>query len=139
MDGLACLGTPLTGVVRGCGGGRRACQTRCEGVLFLSSGAPFMWVRGQRTPVIGVRHVVRDDDEPAVSMTDLEPAVVHAVAAFAVGVRVPDCQWLSFADPDGSGEYTLWLLDAVSRSWASVDYEPDADRYRVEQAGARRL
>lgn len=107
----------------------------------MIGGAPFMWVRQQRTPVIGVRDVVRDEDEPARSITEIEPAWTYEDdhAAFAVGVRVPNCQWLAFDDPEGSGEYTLWLLDAGSRSWASVDYEPGAPEFAVEECGPRRL
>lgn len=46
-----------------------------------------------------------------------------------------------YAPGHGSGECTFWVLDAVGPGgpWASVDYEPGKDAYRVQQAGDRRL
>ncbi|GAA4053999.1 hypothetical protein [Actinomadura miaoliensis] len=51
-------------------------------------------------------------------------------------------QCRAFSDLAGSGEVTVWLLDnrgPGTGSWASVEYEPGADEYTVEQAGDRRL
>lgn len=43
------------------------------------------------------------------------------------------------AADDDSGEWTLWLLEPGSGSWASVDYEPGRAAFTVEQWGDRHL
>ena len=103
--------------------------------------APFMWVRGQRVRPVRLRDVVHDEARAARSTTTIAPSAVYGDddAAFAVGLLVPDCQRLVFDGPDGSGESTLWLLDAETRSWASVDEGPGTTTFPVEQLGPRRL
>ncbi|MET8182798.1 hypothetical protein [Streptomyces sp. NPDC005336] len=70
--------------------------------------------------------------------TRLNPSLLGDDDAwFAAGVLVPGCQWVVGHGPDG--EWTLWLTDSTSGSWASVDYEPDATEYEVQQHGPRLL
>jgi protein-L-isoaspartate O-methyltransferase len=101
--------------------------------------AAFMWLRAQR-PVNGfLSEYVGEDDHPDVSATTVDPRAIYddEDAGFSVGLRV-DCQQRLFFADDDSGEYTFWALDGRG-SWASVDYEPGAAEYRVEQFGPRRL
>lgn len=60
-------------------------------------------------------------------------------AALAIGIRVPSCKYIHSPADDGSGEFTLWLLDQRSRSWASVDHVPGAAAWEVAQFGSRDL
>ncbi|WP_231335260.1 protein-L-isoaspartate(D-aspartate) O-methyltransferase [Actinomadura graeca] len=62
-------------------------------------------------------------------------------ADLAIGALVPRARKHVCAARGDSGELTLWLLEtgAPGGSWASVDYEPGADRFAVEQYGGRRL
>jgi protein-L-isoaspartate O-methyltransferase len=101
--------------------------------------AAFMWLRAQR-PVNGfLSEYVGEDDHPDVSATTVDPRAIYddEDAGFSVGLRV-DCQQRLFFADDDSGEYTFWALDGRG-SWASVDYEPGAAEYGVEQFGPRRL
>ncbi|AEM82627.1 methyltransferase domain-containing protein [Streptomyces violaceusniger] len=99
--------------------------------------AAFMWMRAQAPPR-DVMAIARAGGETHDSHTGLDPHVLgNDDAWFAVGVLVPGCQWATGQGPDGA--WTLWLADAGTGSWASVDYEPDAVEYDVQQHGPRRL
>ncbi len=102
----------------------------------------FMWLRDQRIPPrTSVHECVHDQDNAVVSYTEIHPYHVAGDpgACFTIGLRVPMCKKVYCPAKDGSGEYTVWFLDQVSRSWASIDYSPDADQYEVNQWGPRRL
>jgi len=102
----------------------------------------FMWIRDQRVPPrTSVRECVYDQDNAVVNETDIHPYQVAGDrdASFAIGLRVPSCKNIYAPAHDGSGEYTVWFLDQVSRSWASIDYAPGADTYQVRQRGPRHL
>ncbi|GAA1279827.1 methyltransferase domain-containing protein [Streptomyces javensis] len=95
----------------------------------------FMWLRAQ-APERDVMAMVRG--EPGTGSTRLDPSFLGDDDAwFAVGVLVPRCRSAVGSGPDG--EWTLWLADSASGSWASVDYEPDATDYEVRQHGPRLL
>ena len=107
----------------------------------LVDTAAFMWLRAQRLPRISVRESVYDEADARVTYTDLNPMTVIGDhdAATAIGIRVPRCKHLHSPASDDSGEFTLWLLDQTSRSWASVDYSPGGRAYEVNQIGPRSL
>lgn len=97
----------------------------------------FMWMRAQAPPR-DVMAVARAGGEADATRTGLDPSFLGDDDAwFAAGVLVPGCQWAMGHGPDG--EWTLWLTDAGTGSWASVDYEPGATEYDVQQHGPRRL
>ncbi len=106
-------------------------------------GLAFMWLRSDRVPRGRLRDFVHHEDEEDVekSTTEVDPDNVFGEehAEFAIGVQVPGCQHRVHYADDDSGEFTLWLLDPDSGSWASVDYERDASVYAVHQHGPRRL
>ncbi|MGH3548852.1 MAG: hypothetical protein ACRDQU_12230 [Pseudonocardiaceae bacterium] len=63
-------------------------------------------------------------------------------ARFAIGQRVPRCQWRYWPYDEQDGVGVLWLLDFESRSWAKLTHStPDAsdDEFPVRQHGSRRL
>ncbi|QMU76838.1 methyltransferase domain-containing protein [Streptacidiphilus sp. PB12-B1b] len=95
--------------------------------------AAFMWLRSQRIP----RSTPAPRPEPAVdSSTKTDPrALGDSDALLAVGLQVPGCRYTVGHGPDG--EFTLWFSDGTS--WASVDYEPGAEVYAVQQYGPRTL
>ncbi len=100
----------------------------------------FMWLRDQRPPTASLRESVYNRDQASVTYTDLHPAyATHFDPAVAVALRVPQCQKIRYSAIDDSGAFTLWFLDPLSRSWARIDYESDANQYRVDQLGPRRL
>ncbi|MEU1800866.1 methyltransferase domain-containing protein [Streptomyces sp. NPDC019937] len=99
--------------------------------------AAFMWLRAQ-APSRGAMAVAQAGGETHDSRTSLDPSFLSDDDAwFAAGVLAPGCQGATGQGPDG--EWTLWLADAASGSWASVDYEPGATEYDVQQHGPRRL
>ncbi|MGH3937790.1 MAG: methyltransferase domain-containing protein [Pseudonocardiaceae bacterium] len=100
----------------------------------------FMWLRAQRIPIPWVRNFVYDEDKALVSYTAIHPRLITDYqASLAIGILVPDCDRRLCWAADDSGECTVWLLDHTSRSWAAVDYVPDADTFEVSQLGFRRL
>ncbi|MGH8918699.1 MAG: hypothetical protein ACRD0H_10245, partial [Actinomycetes bacterium] len=107
----------------------------------LVDDVAFMWLRDQRVPWIWVRDFVYDEDKALVSHTGLHPDRVtgNNHAALTIGVRVPSCEYRHCRATDGSGECTVWFLDHMSRSWASVDYIPGATTFEVNQLGPRQL
>ncbi|MGH3937914.1 MAG: methyltransferase domain-containing protein [Pseudonocardiaceae bacterium] len=101
----------------------------------------FMWLRVRRGPVAAV---VDDEDRAQLHMTDLHPHSVGGdqAARFAIGQRVPQCQWRYWPYDQKGGMGTLWLLDFESRSWAKLTHStPDASdaEFPVLQYGFRRL
>lgn len=98
----------------------------------------FMWLRAQ-APRRDVMAVVHDEDDATTSRTRLDPrdALGDDDAAFTAGVMVPRCRHTVGHGPDG--EWTLWLADATTGSWACLDYTPDATDYEVQQHGPRHL
>ena len=109
---------------------------------LVNDTVSFMWLRDQRVQRVGsVREFVYDEDKAMESRTDLHPADVlnDHDAAFTIGLRVPDCEYLYCPAGDRSGRYTVWFLDPVSRSWAAIRYEPGVGTYHVSQLGPRNL
>ncbi|MBL1102025.1 methyltransferase domain-containing protein [Streptomyces coffeae] len=97
----------------------------------------FMWMRAQ-APSRNVLAVAASGSAGVRSRTTLDPHFLSDDDAwFAAGVLVPGCQQAVGHGPDGA--WTLWLADTADGSWASVDYEPEAADFEVEQYGPRRL
>ncbi|WP_308341129.1 hypothetical protein [Streptomyces sp. JJ36] len=98
----------------------------------------FMWDRAQ-APAAEVMDVVGDGTPTAVDRTGLDPRSVLGIedAAFALGLLVPGARY-SVGHGSG-GEFTLWLADAATGSWASVDFAPHEAQFDVEQHGPRML
>ncbi|MEV8403469.1 methyltransferase domain-containing protein [Streptomyces niveus] len=102
----------------------------------------FMWNRHE-APERDVMATVRKQAQPRATATathtSLDPRDVFGDenAAFTAGVLVPDCRYTVGHGPDG--EFTLWLADHTTGSWASVDYVPDATEFDTHQHGPRRL
>lgn len=103
--------------------------------------ASFMWLRGQYLPWKPIRDQLHHEDQAQASTTGLDPRrlVGDPVAEFAIGLCVPDCEARLVHADDQSGEATYWLFDTRGESWAAVEHEPGASRYRVEQYGPRAL
>ncbi|WP_331772225.1 methyltransferase domain-containing protein (plasmid) [Embleya sp. NBC_00888] len=103
--------------------------------------AAFMWERGQ-----GVRgavmDTVREQDPGTPGITTLDPRLLidNRDAAFCVGVFVPGAR-RSVGRPPGAApgddEFTLWLVDADTRSWACVDHTPGTDVFATAAHGPR--
>ncbi|MFF5265470.1 methyltransferase domain-containing protein [Actinomadura viridis] len=107
--------------------------------------ANYMMMRQQRIPDSSVSEFIAgSEDKVARSTTDLDPrnVVWDAYAAdLVIGAMLPGVELHLVRAGDGSGEWTLWLLEkgTPGGSWASVDYVPGASRYDVEQYGPRGL
>ncbi|MFC8079199.1 methyltransferase domain-containing protein [Streptomyces sp. NPDC057307] len=104
------------------------------------SGYPaFMWDRTQRAGAGRVRDLYHQEEGER-SSTDIAPQnVIQDDPAFFIGLSVTDA-WYRWCDSDdGSGEATLWVFSDDRKSWATVDYAPDAETYEVEQYGPRAL
>jgi protein-L-isoaspartate(D-aspartate) O-methyltransferase len=108
----------------------------------FAGSADYMLLRSQR-PAGGParRWVQATTGEVTVSETELDPrSIRHAPvsADLVIATLVPGVVSRFYADDDGA---TLWVLDAAGPGgpWASVDYEPGKQTYRVEQTGHRRL
>jgi protein-L-isoaspartate(D-aspartate) O-methyltransferase len=103
----------------------------------------FMWVRGQRTPHGTLDERVRPDQEYTETITDLHPyePVGDFDASFAIGLRVPGMKDLLVFDDDvpGNPDYTVYLMDPGSGSWASWRVRSGAREFGVRQHGLRRL
>ncbi len=108
----------------------------------LHGPAAFMALRAQRLAPEQLNEHIDDAEHGATSTTALDPgAVTDAVTDHALGLCV-NAAYHAVGWPDDPerypGEYTLWLVDGAG-SWASVDYEPHASAYTVEQYGPRQL
>lgn len=121
---------------------RLVVRRRADGGLVASGpvvgDSEFMWLRAQ-APHRDVMAVVRDESEATACRTALDPRQVLGDddAAHAVGVMVPECRSAVGGGPDG--EWTLWLADESTGSWASLDYAPGAVEFEVWQYGPRTL
>jgi protein-L-isoaspartate(D-aspartate) O-methyltransferase len=108
--------------------------------------ASYMTLRQQRFSRPKLTLTVQDDARADRSTTDIHPADIangHVAfdACIALAIRVPQCA-MNYAPPelDEEGEGILWLIDALSGSWARLHHHPDRDGpYRVLQSGSRRL
>ncbi|MFJ3902124.1 methyltransferase domain-containing protein [Streptomyces sp. NPDC090025] len=124
-EGIACLTVQENGSARGM-------FTRSSAFMRLRQQRPDFpphdfYLKGREWPADGAR-----------SKTKLSPAAVEGwQEQFAIGTRVPDVFWTVERYDDGS--YTLWTYSLDGESWASTDYEPDADTSDVVQAGPRNL
>ncbi|MET4923166.1 methyltransferase domain-containing protein [Streptomyces sp. PSRA5] len=100
----------------------------------------FMWNR-QEAPERDVMATVRvqDQNRATAARTSLDPHDVFGDenAAFTAGILIPDCRYTVGHGPDG--EFTVWLADHTTGSWASVDHVPGATEYDTHQHGPRRL
>ncbi|MCO6009859.1 hypothetical protein NE236_33295 [Actinoallomurus purpureus] len=106
----------------------------------LVGPAAFMTLRAQRLAPVDVHRDVHDEDQAEDSATKLSPRVAafEEDAEFAIGLLVNARQYIGRSDP-ASEEFTLWLLDSASGSWAAADYVPGTDVFEVSQHGPRRL
>lgn len=99
----------------------------------------FMRLRDQRLPHGWIDDFVHGEGSGHISWASVDLTEVYTLGAgLLIGTLVPDVRATVGGDTD-SGEWTLWLFDHASGDWASVDHEPDAASYRVEQVGTRRL
>lgn len=104
--------------------------------------AAFMWERGQGlTP--SVMAAVHDEDQAVDATVRWDPQLVldDLDAAFAVGLLVPGMRRTvgTPESPATAGEFTLWLVDEDSGSWACVDYTPGRDVFDAARHGPRDL
>ncbi len=107
---------------------------------LVNTTISFMPLRAQRTPRATIGGVVRDTDTPEMSHTDLHAShLCNEDAPFAIGAAVPGCEWEYEAATSDDGRWSVWFLDAGSRSWARFDYHPNTRRWPVHQFGQRRL
>ncbi|MBC3981670.1 methyltransferase domain-containing protein [Streptomyces sp. AC536] len=101
----------------------------------------FMWMRAQAPAHRDVMATVHaHSGGEMISKTRLDPrdAFGDDDALHAVSVMVA-CRSTVGYDPQDPEEWTLWLADAATGSWASVDVAPGADANEVTQRGPRRL
>ncbi len=109
---------------------------------LVNTTISFMPLREQRIRRPTVAEVVRDTDVPDVGDTDLHACHLcndDEDTLFAIGFQVPGCHWHYEPAADGDDRWSVWFLDAGSRSWARFDYQPDTRRWPVHQYGPRRL
>ncbi|MGH3798471.1 MAG: methyltransferase domain-containing protein [Pseudonocardiaceae bacterium] len=106
----------------------------------------FMWLRDQRVRRGPIRDVVgQNEDRAETSMSGLHPSWVstgNQGARFAIGQRVPHCQWRYWPYDESDGVGVFWLLDFQSRSWAKLTHatrDASEDEFPVSQYGPRRL
>ncbi|NEA59549.1 methyltransferase domain-containing protein [Streptomyces sp. SID13666] len=101
----------------------------------------FMWARQQRPGRGYLQDYLHHRDETETGVTTVSPLDVYhdADARFAIASRISGMWPMLVSADDGSEEHTLWLLADDARSWASIDYVPNADVYEVEQYGPRRF
>ncbi|MFE9536443.1 methyltransferase domain-containing protein [Streptomyces sp. NPDC006691] len=110
------------------------------GGRFTRSSA-FMRLRQQRPGLPPHDAFLKGEAWPAdgaETTTGLSPAKVAGwVEQFAIGLQMPGAFWS--VERYGDGSYTLWTYSTDLLSWASADYEPEADSFAVVQSGPRRL
>ncbi|MFC3996194.1 methyltransferase domain-containing protein [Nocardiopsis sediminis] len=103
----------------------------------------FMWVRGQRTAHGAVEDRVLPQHDYAETVTDLHPyePLGDFSASFAIGLRVPGMMSNLIYDDDdqASQNYTVYLMDPESNSWASWRIRADSREHIVKQHGPRAL
>ncbi|CAL9429375.1 methyltransferase domain-containing protein [Nocardiopsis dassonvillei] len=109
----------------------------------FGGNAGFMWVRGQRTPHGTLDERIRPAHEYTETTTDLHPyePVGDFDASFAIGLRVPGMKDLLVFDDDvpGNPDYTVYLMDPGSGSWASWRVRSGTREFGVRQHGPRCL
>lgn len=108
--------------------------------LGAFSGSPaFMWDRGHRGGAGRISDLYQGEQGEK-GMTDIAPQnLIQDDPAFFIGLSVTDV-WFRWCDADDdSGEATLWFFADDGTSWATVEYEPNTERYEVEQYGPRAL
>ncbi|UQA95264.1 methyltransferase domain-containing protein [Streptomyces halobius] len=104
------------------------------------SGHPaFMWDRTHRGGAGRIPDIYHGEEGEKGS-TDIAPQnVIQDDPAFFTGLSLTDT-WYRWCDADDdSGEATLWFFADDRKSWATVEYAPDAETYEVEQYGPRAL
>ncbi len=108
---------------------------------LVNNTISFMQLRDQRIPRPEITEVVADTDTPEVSDTDLHASHVcnGDDAPFAIALHVPGCHKEYVPATDDDDHWSVWFLDAGTRSWARFDYQPQAQRWPVHQFGPRRL
>ncbi|MEW1718678.1 methyltransferase domain-containing protein [Streptomyces sp. NPDC093109] len=107
------------------------------------SGDPaFMWDRTARPGAVPLGGIGRGEPgAPGMrSTTDIPPQnVIQDAPAFFTGLSLTDVRYRWCQADDDSGEATLRFVTDDGRSWATVEYVPDAETYEVEQHGPRPL
>ncbi|GAA2450362.1 methyltransferase domain-containing protein [Actinomadura vinacea] len=100
----------------------------------------FMPLRAQRGRRASLARDVRAVAQARRSVTDLHPYGVMGEydASLAVGLKVRRCK-LVVEHHGEEGEYTVWLIDPWSGSWASLRHVPGAACFEVRQLGFRNL
>ena len=104
-------------------------------------GSAFMFLREQRTPLVRISQVIRDDHEPAVSTTGLDVREVLSGPGIGlvVALHVPKAWFVVYRNSERPERFTYWIVATDHASWASVVYEPGETEWAVEQYGLRRL
>ncbi|WP_051713237.1 methyltransferase domain-containing protein [Spirillospora albida] len=102
--------------------------------------ADYMLLRAQRPAGGRPRAWVDAGGDVTVSETRLDPRSIRyapVAADLVIAARVPGVVSRFYEDAEPTGEATLWILDAQGPggAWASVDYVPGDEAYRLEQAG----
>ncbi|WP_439679652.1 hypothetical protein [Embleya sp. MST-111070] len=99
----------------------------------------FMWARSQRSAFDGRRFVgdvIPDPKTRRIRHTTTDPRPIREEHAdFAIGLRLPDVEHRTYF---GQGDrFATWYADG--ESWASIDYQPGADSFEVNEHGPRDL
>lgn len=104
--------------------------------------AAFMWERGQGL-LPGVLSTVRDEHNAIERTVPWNPRLLldDLDAAFTVGLLVPGMRrTVGRPDPPAAdGEFTLWLVDSDTGSWACVDHAPGREEFTAAAHGPRDL
>ena len=105
----------------------------------VTGGCAFMWMRAHAPADRDVMAAIHHPADARAGRTSLDPRRVLGDddMAFTAGLLVPGCRYAVGHGPDG--EFTLWIADTTTGSWASVDYTPGATAYDIQQHGPRRL
>ncbi|MBT2207877.1 methyltransferase domain-containing protein [Actinomadura sp. NEAU-AAG7] len=106
--------------------------------------ADYMLLRSHRPAGGRPRAWVDAGRKAAGSATRLDPRLIRSAPVsvdLVIATLVPGVVSRFYEDIEQTGEATLWVLDArgPGGAWASVDYVPGHETYRVEQAGDRAL
>ncbi|MGP8300371.1 methyltransferase domain-containing protein [Streptomyces inhibens] len=108
----------------------------------LAAYGAFMLMRAQQVDVELHRDVLRADQVPERSVTELSPWSVAGNdldAQMYIGLHVPGT-WHSWDTEADEAHTRLWLADDEATSWAGVDYDGrQTSTFAVAQYGPRRL